>query len=146
MMMKTMLVQMMTQKMMVNDDAEDDNDDDDEQDADSGSDDEENPVGEESESSSSSSSSESDSDDEEAGALQHKKVGELKELLKSIKHNHDKLMKTPKTKHEYINCIMKCKKKMRGGGYVDDSIMYGGAINQKTYNNNFRGWGFTFNM
>ena len=129
-----------------NDDAEDDNDDDDEQDADSGSDDEENPVGEESESSSSSSSSESDSDDEEAGALQHKKVGELKELLKSIKHNHDKLMKTPKTKHEYINCIMKCKKKMRGGGYVDDSIMYGGGVNQKTYNNNFRGWGFTFNM
>jgi len=89
------------------------------------------------------SSDDSDSSDEESNIyseemLHSKKVSELKELLDKLKEKS-----VTGKKQEMIDCLMKCKPVFKGGGH-NDTIMYGGAMSQSTFNQQFRGWGFTF--
>ena len=92
-----------------------------------------------------SSDSEEDSDDDIYGSgeyneemLRSKKVSELKELLDKLKEKS-----VTGKKEDMINCLVKCKPVFKGGGR-GDNVMYGGGINQSTFNQQYRGWGFTF--
>ena len=88
-----------------------------------------------------------ESSDEEDGSdtynkefLQSKNVSELKKLLDKMQ---ERVLKKPKKKKEMIDCLLSCKKVYTGGG-LEDSIYYGGRVSKSMYENQFRGWGFTF--
>jgi rhodanese-related sulfurtransferase len=88
-----------------------------------------------------------ESSDEEGGTenynkefLHSKNVSELKKLLDKMQ---DRALKKPKKKKDMIDCLLSCKKVYTGGG-DSDSIYYGGRVSKSMYENQFRGWGFTF--
>ena len=87
-----------------------------------------------------SSDEEGDTDNYNKEFLQSKNVSELKKLLDKM---HDRALKKPKKKKDMIDCLLSCKKVYTGGGY-NDNIYYGGRVSKSMYENQFRGWGFTF--
>jgi len=87
-----------------------------------------------------SSDEEGDTDNYNKEFLQSKNVSELKKLLDKM---HDRALKKPKKKKDMIDCLLSCKKVYTGGG-VNDNIYYGGRVSKSMYENQFRGWGFTF--
>ena len=105
-----------------NDDDDDDDDDDELEDEDSSDDDDD------------------DSDNYNKEFLQSKNVSELKKLLDKMQ---EKVLKKPKKKKDMIGCLLSCKNVYTGGG-ANDNIYYGGRVSKSMYENQFRGWGFTF--
>jgi len=81
-----------------------------------------------------------DTDNYNKEFLQSKNVSELKKLLDKM---HDRALKKPKKKKDMIDCLLNCKKVYTGGGDADN-IYYGGRVSKSMYENQFRGWGFTF--
>jgi len=67
--------------------------------------------------------------------LNSKKVSELKELLNRLKEKS-----VTGKKEDLINCLVKCKPVFKDGGGRGG----GGGIHQNAFNQQFRGWGFTF--
>lgn len=72
--------------------------------------------------------------------LQSKKVSDLKILLDKMQ---DRAFKKPKKKKDMIDCLLSCKRVYTGGA-EHDNIYYGGRVSKSIYENQFRGWGFTF--
>ena len=67
-------------------------------------------------------------------------MSELKKLLDKMQ---EKVLKKPKKKKDMIGCLLSCKNVYTGGG-ANDNIYYGGRVSKSMYENQFRGWGFTF--
>lgn len=87
-----------------------------------------------------SSDEEGETDNYNKDFLQSKNVSELKKLLDKMQ---DRALKKPKKKKDMIDCLLSCKKVYTGGGETDN-IYYGGRVSKSMYDNQFRGWGFTF--
>ena len=87
-----------------------------------------------------SSDEEGDTDNYNKEFLQSKNVSELKKLLDKMQ---DRALKKPKKKKDMIDCLLSCKKVYTGGDQ-GDNIYYGGRVSKSMYENQFRGWGFTF--
>ena len=89
-----------------------------------------------------SSDEDDDDDDDEYNEhfLQSKKVSELKKLLDKMQHT---TLKKAKKKKDMIDCLLSCKKVYNGGGKLDN-IYRGSRFSKTMYENQFRGWGFTF--
>ena len=119
-----------------NDDANDDNDDNDDGVADASEGEMEDVL----ELDEDSSDEEDDTDNYNKEFLQSKTVSELKKLLDKIQ---ERVLKKPKKKKDMIDCLLSCKKVYTGGG-DGDSIYYGGRVSKSMYENQFRGWGFSF--
>jgi hypothetical protein len=87
-----------------------------------------------------SSDEEGDTDNYNKEFLQSKNVSELKKLLNKMQ---DRVLKKPKNKKDMIDCLLSCKKVYTGGDQ-GDNIYYDGRVSKSMYENQFRGWGFTF--